>query len=250
MMLKSGLRRAVTPKRFYKDATVRKGASGYQLYLDDRTLRTPARSDLWIPSRYLAEAIAAEFRAQEDKIIPATMPLMTIASTALDVTRGNEVPTIDRVLSFLQTDTVSFLHEDEPELRALQRRHWDPLRARANSDFGVSTLQTDGLVLREGQCQKGAANLRKLLEGEFDFWSLTTMEIATSYTKSAIIAVNLLKADLSVAAAVDAAQAEEIFQRNVWGTVEGSHDLAERETAMWLAACRTFDELRAYSQIL
>ena len=171
------------------------------------------------------------------------MHLMTIVSTALDVTQGNEKSTVDRVISFLETDTVSFLHEEDLELRAFQKSVWDPLRSLAVDNFGVSTVQTEGLALPQGQCSRGLGQLRKLLE-ETDFWTLTTMEIATSYSKSAIVALTLLRGEVPVDSAVTAALAEEIFQRKIWGTVEGAHDLAERETAMWLAACRAFDELR------
>ena len=214
----------------------------FRIALDGKTVRTPAKVDLALPSLALAEAIADEFQRQEYLIVPATMPVMTIASTAFDVTRGNEKQTVDRVLTFLRTDTVSFLHQDDPEQRNFQKSVWDPIRNLVDAKFGISTHQTDTLILPSGQCPVGQVNLERLIS-DFDFWKLTTLEIATSYAKSAVVAVGLLHAGGDVDAALAAALAEETFQRRVWGTVEGAHDLAERETAMWLAACKVFDDL-------
>ena len=60
----------------------------YKVTLDNRNLRTPAGNVLLLPSLPLALAIAAEWDAQAANhpkgIQPATMPMMTLASTAID----------------------------------------------------------------------------------------------------------------------------------------------------------------------
>ena len=71
-------------KRFYKEAHVRQEGAVYRVALDQHLLRTPAKADLALPSAALAEALAEEWRAQEGRIDPRTMPLMTLISTALD----------------------------------------------------------------------------------------------------------------------------------------------------------------------
>ena len=47
-------------KRFWKDAAVVAHGEGWSVQLDSRPLRTPARDTLQVPSRALADAIAAE----------------------------------------------------------------------------------------------------------------------------------------------------------------------------------------------
>lgn len=95
------------------------GMQGYQVLLDRRVLKTPAGKPLLLPSRLLALAVAAEWEqqvrhpaqspcecctmylarlicklrsalwVQEAKVIrPFTMPLMTLAATALDEVCG------------------------------------------------------------------------------------------------------------------------------------------------------------------
>jgi ATP synthase F1 complex assembly factor 2 len=79
--------------------------------LDHRVLRTPARHPLIVPSRALALAIAAEWEWQQKRIQPFTMPLMSLAATALDEPKPRE-DVVDTMLQYLPTDSV--LCRDEP----------------------------------------------------------------------------------------------------------------------------------------
>ena len=51
-------------KRFYKNAAVSKAETGFEIRLDDRPVKTPARQPLVVPSGRLADAVAAEWNAQ------------------------------------------------------------------------------------------------------------------------------------------------------------------------------------------
>jgi chaperone required for assembly of F1-ATPase len=231
-------------KRFYDKVSTEFSPSEKQwkILLDGKTLRTPARAPLLLPTKSLAEGVAFEFEDQTDLIRPALMPLMTIASTAIDVTRHNMATSIDRISAFLETDTVSFLHESDDELREKQISHWNPLREAVQIDHGIETNQAVGLTLPQGQSEPGKKKLLEILEN-LDFWKLTTFEIGASYSKSAVIALALLNNRIDVEKAIEAALVEELHQREIWGTVEGDHDIAESETAMWLASCKLFVDL-------
>jgi len=74
-------------KRVYKQATARAAEGGWGVALDGRPMRTPTKHELIVPSAALAEAVAAEWDAQQDEIRPATMPLTRLAATAIDRTR-------------------------------------------------------------------------------------------------------------------------------------------------------------------
>ena len=47
------------PKRFYKDVTYVAGKDGFAIHLDGRTVKTPAKATLLLPSETLAAAVAA-----------------------------------------------------------------------------------------------------------------------------------------------------------------------------------------------
>src|SRR5262245_14271841 len=77
-------RRAMRPplrKRFYERAHVDESTDGFQVLLDGKPVRTPARRTLAAPVRPLAEATAAEWDAQRDVIDPKKMPLTRLANS-------------------------------------------------------------------------------------------------------------------------------------------------------------------------
>src|SRR3546814_3183615 len=71
-------------KRFYEDAAVVAGESGFEIRLDGRPVRTPARAPLALPTQGLAEAIAEEWRAQGETVDPRSMPFTGLANGAID----------------------------------------------------------------------------------------------------------------------------------------------------------------------
>lgn len=101
-------------RRFYKGASVGPAeGGGFHILLDGKALRTPARKPLVLPSRALALAVAAEWEFQDHRHIrPFTMPLMSLAATALDRTAENRPGIIKNLLRHLPTD--SACHRDEP----------------------------------------------------------------------------------------------------------------------------------------
>ncbi|MCJ1883106.1 ATP12 family chaperone protein, partial [Pseudomonas nitroreducens] len=63
------------PKRFYEKAEALERDGLFQVALDGRTARTPARKPLAVASHAVAQALAAEWQAQEGEIDPARMPM-------------------------------------------------------------------------------------------------------------------------------------------------------------------------------
>ena len=51
-------------KRFYKEVSVAPTEGGFAVLLDGRSVKTPARNTLVLPTQKLATAIAAEWRAK------------------------------------------------------------------------------------------------------------------------------------------------------------------------------------------
>src|SRR5687768_13291714 len=92
-------RRSVRPawrKRFYKRATAGADDGGFPVLLDGRPVRTPAQRRLAAPVLRLAEALAAEWDAQGERIDPAAMPLTRLANSIIDgVADAREVVTVE-----------------------------------------------------------------------------------------------------------------------------------------------------------
>src|ERR1700682_4323161 len=71
-------------KRFYTAAGVADAADGFAITLDDRPVRTRSGRPLVTPRREIAEAMAAEWAAQNENIDPLTMPLTRFANSVVD----------------------------------------------------------------------------------------------------------------------------------------------------------------------
>lgn len=87
---------SVVGQRFYRDATVRRAddGNGWTVMLDYRTLKSPAKRPLKLPSRALALAIAAEWEYQV--LIPSLLvyssndPKTSCYFSAMEISPGLE----------------------------------------------------------------------------------------------------------------------------------------------------------------
>jgi chaperone required for assembly of F1-ATPase len=95
--------------RFYKSAEAARAASGagWQVLIDGRPLRTNTASDLVLPCEDLAWAIAAEFAAQGDTVVPATTALYNLASTAVDTYVTEDIAGAEDYEAFLRAQRLS-----------------------------------------------------------------------------------------------------------------------------------------------
>ena len=94
-----GKHEASLPKRFYKDVAVKDEGGRRRACCStaSRSARRPRRT-LVLPTRALAEAVADEWRAQGERIDPATMPLTKLANSAIDGVVGREPAVIDDIV--------------------------------------------------------------------------------------------------------------------------------------------------------
>ena len=87
-------------KRFWTQVEIAQQEVGYTVLLDDRLVKTPAKTLLALPSQALAEAVASEWRAQVETVRPETMPYTRRANAALD----KVTPQFQDVLNMLAAD--------------------------------------------------------------------------------------------------------------------------------------------------
>jgi len=220
-------------KRVYREAKARPVEGGWGVALDGRPMRTPAKHELIVPSAALAEAIAAEWDAQQDDIRPATMPLTRLAATAIDRTRVQRDQVIAETAKYAGTDLVCYRADHPPELVARQQAEWQPLIDWAMLRYDAPLAVTSGIV---PQPQSPAA-LRAFAAAVAaqDDLRLTALHAMTAACGSLVIALALLEGRLDAEAAFAASQLDETFQIEAWGedaeAVARRHALAEEIAA-------------------
>lgn len=231
-------------KRFYKQVGVKESSSNsFQITLDGRMLRTPARKLLTLPNIEIALAIALEWDAQTDPkrgIVPATMPMMTIASTAIDQIESN--PDMPRTicLSYIPTDTALFLGDPrEKKLIKAQKSSFNPIISWLAKEFKIELKTSQTLNGRIAHPEQTVLRLTRILES-LDHFTLACLQRLTMECKSLVLALAILCRKITAEEAIRAARLEELVQTEIWGEVEGGHDMDRLNLSVGLCSAQTF----------
>ena len=200
------------PKRFYKDVTVGDDRS---ILLDGRSVKTPMKKMLTLPTVTLAEAVADEWRAQEKVINPALMPLTKLANTAIDRVGPERPHVAGEVVAFAASDLVCYRASGPSELVTQQARHWNPVLHWAQAALDAAFKSTVG-VTHVPQSPAALNAVERYIAGLDDF-TLTAAHNAMTLTGSALLALMLQARAISAKAAWVAAHVDEDFQIGQWG---------------------------------
>ena len=200
------------PKRFYKDVKI---GGDRSILLDGRSVKTPMKAKLNLPTVTLAEAVADEWRAQEKFINPALMPLTKLAKTAIDRAGTQRPHVAGEVVAFAANDLVCYRAGEPSELLALQAGHWNPVLYWAQSALDAAFKATVG-VTHVPQSPAALEAVEQYIAGLDDF-TLTAVHNAMTLTGSALLALMLQARAISAKAAWAAAHVDEDFQIGQWG---------------------------------
>jgi len=230
-------------KRFYKQADwAPREAGGFAILLDGRPVRTPKRAELRLPSRELAEAVAAEWSAQGERIVPASMPLARLANTAIDWVAPERQRICALVAGYGETDLICYLAPEPEELAARQAALWRPLVDWASRRYGARLRSTQALQPTP-QDPLALAALRRAVE-ERDDMALMALHDLVTIGGSLVIGLALAEGEIDLERGWTAALAEELFQAERWGEDEEAAARRSRLKRELAAALRFMELLR------
>jgi chaperone required for assembly of F1-ATPase len=212
-------------RKFYKAAT--HGPSpkgeGYVVLLDGRTLRSPAKAVLSVPTEALAALIAGEWQAQEDHILPASMPITRLTNVALDRMPVARKETVAEIVKYASSDLL-LARADEPEgLVAAEHAAWDPIIDWAEQALGARFVPAAGFFLPEQD--PAALEIIAAQARELDDLRLTALAHLGAMYGSSLLALAALSGRLSPAEAFEASRVEQAWQEAKWGV---DYEAAER----------------------
>ena len=258
--------RPILPKRFYKSVTVASGVPSpivpearprhdvgegqgggdgatspsqtFRILLDGKPARTPAKAELAVPTRALAEAVAAEWAAQGDHIDAATMPLTRLVNTAVDGVTPHLAQVRADITVFASSDLVCYRADGPEPLVERQCAQWDPVLAWARDALGARFAVATGLM-PVTQPEDAVAAITAALQN-LDQFRLAGLHVMTTLTGSALLALAHARGALTVEAAWVAAHVDEDWQISQWGE---DADAAARRARRWT-------EMQAASRLL
>lgn len=204
-------------KRFYKEVTTAKADGGWVVQLDGRTLKTPGKLTLLLPSEKVATLIAAEWEAQEEYIRPETMPVTRLLNVAVEQTPDNREALISEARKYAGTDLLCYREGEMRLLKEHQAEKWDPILSWA-AEQGAALKTTESLIAIEQN--------HKALEAIADFarnladMQLTLFVHLVAVFGSSVLAMAVLKSHLDGEAAFELSRLAEIWQIKYWGEDE------------------------------
>lgn len=208
------------PRRSYKSVTIEPQADRFVLMLDGRPATTPAKDILALPTRALAEAVAAEWAVQADVVNPATMPLTRLVNVALDGVAREPSVIVAEIAKYGNSDLLCYRADGPESLVKAQAALWDPILAASEARLDARFLCSEGVVFIDQPARTKQA-LQAAVEAVqaqmFGHFKLAALHVMTALTGSVLIALAVAAGETSIEAAWAAAHVDEDYQIGLWG---------------------------------
>jgi chaperone required for assembly of F1-ATPase len=194
--------------RFYQRVSVGEGEGGFAVLLDGK------------PVRALADALAAEWDAQRERIDPAAMPLTRLANAVIDRVSAAPASVRAEVKRYLASDMLFYRAPGPDGLVARQAAHWGPVLDWAAATFGARFVLAAGVThvaQPAGAVTAVAAAIPSADGTSRELWRLGALNVVTTLTGSALLALALAAGRLDPEAAWMAAHVDEDWNMDTWG---------------------------------
>lgn len=232
-------------KRFYKLVSVREDGAGYSILLDAKPVKTAAKNPLIADTRALADAIMQEWSAQNEKIVPADMPLTQLLSTSIDRVSAGRPAMTETVLEYLETDLLCYRTDFPPELAARQAAAWDPHLKWFEQKFGVTLLTTDKLGTMHQPAEADAVVRNHITT--YNNHQFTVLQLVTALSGSAVLALAFVEGAADADTVFAAARVEEKHKDQIYDAAKYGPDPAQEKkdkiVTRDLQACAEFLDL-------
>ncbi|MEM8555821.1 MAG: ATP12 family protein [Pseudomonadota bacterium] len=229
-------------KRFWKDVSLGEADGGFQVLLDGRGVRTPAKAAQIIPTRALAEAVAAEWDAQVETVDPGAMPLTRLTNSAIDKVTVQFSEVADSLAAYGGSDLLCYRASTPAELVARQGAAWDPLLAWA-ADTLAAPLETATGVMFVSQPEASLKALSDRVHGLTPF-ELAAFHDLVALSGSLVMAFAAIEKQAAPEEAWSWSRIDEDWQAEQWGEDEEAAEVAAIKRGEFLLAHRTFELVR------
>ena len=212
------------PKRFYEAVSIAETETGFGVELDGKTVKTPGRVALEMPTSESAQLVADEWSAITDEINPLLMPVTRLANTAVDGVANEMQAVMEDIVRYSSSDLLCYRADGPAGLVDAQRKHWDPILDWMDNDVGARFELAEG-IMHINQPKEAIAAVGVRLKNHEEPFKLACVHTFTSLSGSALIALALAEGCLDADAAWNAAHVDEDWNVGQWGE---DHEAAAR----------------------
>lgn len=207
-----------TLKRFYKEVGVGQTESSWQVLLDGKPIRTPAKARLVLPTQALADAIAEEWSQQGEEVALDTMHLTQFSCAALDYTQGFRADVESETLAYISTDLLCYRAQEPQELVQRQNAGWNRWVDWAGQRYGIRMALAAGIMPVTQADATSDAMERELKQ--LDDFMLTALWLVARQTSSLLLAFAVVERELAASDAFVLSRIDETYQNEQWGEDE------------------------------
>ena len=223
-------------RRFWKSAEVVEAVDGFGIALDGRPVKTPARADLTVPTRVLADAIAAEWQDCGESVDPRAMPLTGLANAAIDRVGPARAGFAAGLARYAENDLTCYRAEGPEALVARQSESWDVLLAWARRRYDVDFTCVSGVI----HVPQPEETVRKLNHAvaTLDAFRLAGLSPLVTIGGSLVAGLAVLEAMMPAEDAWEAVSLDERWQLEQWGDDREAQAALDARWSDFLAGAR------------
>jgi chaperone required for assembly of F1-ATPase len=227
-----------TPRRFWTEAQVVPADGGFTVQLDGKAVRTPLKAPLLVPTKALAEAIAAEWQAVQGKVDPSVMPFTRTANSAIDKVAPQHAEVADMLAAYGGSDLLCYRATGPEELILRQAQGWDPLLDWSAAALDAPLAATTGVM----HIPQDRASLAALSDAVH---ALSPVQLAAFHdlvalSGSLVLAFAVTRGRLPAAEAWTLSRIDENWQIELWGEDEEAAEMAAIKRSAFLQADRFY----------
>ena len=221
-------------KRFWKEATVNETDGGFEVLLDGRSVRTPAKARLIVPTHEMATAIAVEWDAQDDEIDPLSMPVTRGANAAIDKVAVQHAEVVELIAAYGDSDLLCYRAAGPVELVQRQAAAWDPIIEWCRDSLDAPLLVAEG-VMHIAQPKASLAILHSKVAQMSNF-QLAGFHDLVSMSGSLVLALAVVNEHLDVTSAWNLSRVDEDWQIEQWGNDDEETMVSDRKQKAFVSA--------------
>lgn len=221
-------------KRFFKEATLVQSRNGWVVTLDGKPVQTPAKNLMAVPTRALAQRIAAEWNEQGESVNLESMPVFRLANTAIDQTLKHKARFASEVIRIGRDDLISHRIAHPQELADAEAKAWDPYIRFVETTYGIRLKVGVGRYHIEQEFESFYRLEERLTAG--GHFLLTGVHNLATLSGSALIALGVAEGFRSPAEAWQAVVVEESHPSNSSAQTPAARAARAQKEKLFMAA--------------
>ncbi|WP_372884351.1 ATP12 family chaperone protein [Shimia sp.] len=225
-------------KRFWKEAWAEQEGDSWLVKLDGRAVKTPAKAPLALPTPGLAEAVVAEWQAQEGELDPLSMPVTRSANAAIDKVAHQHGEVAEMIADYGGSDLLCYRATQPEALIARQAEAWDPLLDWAAETLKARLHPVSGVMFAP-QDEAALKNLRQRVHDLTNF-ELAAFHDLVGLSGSLVLGFAAVHGHLPVADLWRLSRLDEDWQAEQWGADEEAEAQAKAKQEAFFHADRFF----------